>query len=224
MLPPLGFLPPDAFPPDVFGPGGVLGGASYHVYWNSGNPALPIDYTTPIATIVAPDLSWTTGPLVPGTYYFGVRAFDPTSRLEEANVDARVEVLLDATRTDITAEPLPPFGLTAIALAGGTIRVHWVRNGLPDPVAEAPTGYHVYCGTPTVNLVTPVATVLDTGAPNYHVDIPSLTNDTVYQLAVRAYNATGEEKNTVVVSCMAESVGPTHVDSLTSSATFNQGA
>ncbi len=223
-LPSFGLFPPDLFPPDLFGPGpsGPTSATQYHVYGNGGSGG-PIDYGTPLATVSL--LTWTSPALLASSdWAFGVRAFDPISLLEEANVDARVRILIDAARADITARPLAPLGLTALPRAAGAIRVHWVANYTPDPTALGATGYHVYLGTPTVNLVTPAATVLDTGARDYTANVPGLVDGAVYQVCVRAYNATGEEKNANFVSVTADASGPAAVDGLTGSATFEQGS
>jgi hypothetical protein len=202
----------------------MIGGSSqteYHIYsnTNSNQPAgyasaAPIDYTLAIATTGL--LTWTSAPLAfPGTWRFGVRAFDTLTMLEEQNLDAAVTIILDASGIDITNRPKAPTALRTLPRAGGTIRVEWAYNTInPAPV---PTGFHVYKGTGGMpSYGSPAATVSFTAAVAgaFMVDLPGLVNGTVYTIGVRAYNATAEEPNTVTVNCAADSVGPAAVNSL----------
>ena len=68
---------------------------SYNIYANDGMGG-DVDYSTPIAT--TSDLTYATGPLAtPSDNTFAVRAFDTASCIEEANTDARVRIILDAS-------------------------------------------------------------------------------------------------------------------------------
>src|SRR5262245_56997796 len=61
----------------------TIGGTAtqYHVYGNAGQGD-PINYAVALATVDG--LTWTSAPLAhPGTWRFGVRAFDAVSGLEE---------------------------------------------------------------------------------------------------------------------------------------------
>jgi hypothetical protein len=203
----------------------LLGGVSqteYHIYsnTNANDPtgyvtADPIDYTLPIATTGL--LTWTSSPLAyPGTWRFGVRAFDTLTMLEEKNLDCAVTIILNASGVDISTQPKAPTALRALARAGGTIRVEWAYNTInPSPI---PTGFHVYIGTGGMpSYGSPAATVLFSAAiaGSFMADLTGLPNGTTYTLGVRAYNSTAEEANTVTVNCTADATGPAAVSALT---------
>jgi hypothetical protein len=222
----------------------------YRVYSNTG-AGDPIDYGSPIATVATPGYQ-TSRLAYPGTWSFGVRAFDLGSGLEEQNVDAAITMILDPVGNDVTNRPSAPNGLRAFALAGGSIRVEW---GYPNTTAPwAPSGFHVYLASspslgPALRPVTavqrtdrrrpsgracwrsidggnslysvPVATVLPGSRilNSYACDIPGLLDGVAYTVGVRAFNATAEETNTITVSVVPVSVGPSAVESLTAIAT-----
>jgi hypothetical protein len=191
---------------------------AYHVYANTG-AGDPINYGSPIDTTGT--LTFTTGPLsYPGTWSFGVRAFWVVSGLEEQNLDCAITIILDGSGIDITNRPLPPRALRAFARPAGAIRAEWVYPLTTGP--KKPVGFHVYSGTTGVpNYATPAATVLFTsGVANSFVgNLAGLTNGVTYTIGVRAYNATGEETNTNTATVIADSTGPTAVQSLTATAT-----
>lgn len=190
----------------------------YHIYTNTG-AGDPINYASPAATVSA--LTWTSPTLsFPGTWSFGVRAFDTESGLEEQNLDCSVTMSLESSSQNITNQPLPPAGLRALPLAGGSVRLEW-----PYPVvnrARVPTGFHVYMGTGgTPDYSTPTETVsFGAGLANTFVaNLSGLTDGTTYSIGVRAYNATAEETNTNTVAVTADASGPSAVVSLTAIAT-----
>jgi hypothetical protein len=200
---------------------GLLGGyyplAAYHIYGNTG-AADPINYSSVLATTGL--LSWTPPPLsAPGTWRFGVRAFDPITSLEEQNLDCAITIVLNSSAADITQQPKAPTALRAFARAGGTIRVEWAYNTInPSPV---PTGFHVYIGTGgTPSYITPAATVSFQAAiaGSFMTDLTGLSGGTVYTVGVRAFNSTAEEQNTVTANCTALVTGPAAVVSLTATA------
>jgi hypothetical protein len=194
----------------------VLGGAlAYHVYANTG-AGDPINYATPIATVSG--TTWTSGTLAaPGTWSFGVRAFDGNG--EEQNLDCAVVIVLDANGNDITNRPMPPVGLRGFATSNASIRVEWYYPPTCGP--KAPTGFNVYCTAgPSVSYSNPAATVpFNSGICNSFVaNLPSLSNGTTYSIGVRACNPSGEEPNTVAVAVTADATGPAAVDSLVATA------
>jgi hypothetical protein len=136
---------PTSYPAVIFGP--VLEG--YHVYANTGE-GLPINYTTPMATLYSfGNTTWTSPPLTyPGDWWFGVRAFNQYG--VEQNLDCVVEIILDQSGVDITNRPAPPTGLRALAAAAGAIRAEWFYP--PTSSAKAPLGFYVYI-TPHVSAV-----------------------------------------------------------------------
>jgi len=189
----------------------------YHIYSNTGI-ADPINYASAIATTSL--LTWTSSALTyPGTWSFGVRAFDPVSGLEEENLDAAVTIILDASGVDISQRPKPPLALRAFPTAGGGIRVEWAYNTInPAPI---PTGFHVYQGTGGMpSYGSPAATVSFAAAiaGTFVANLAGLSNGIAYTIGVRAYNATAEEPNTVTVTVTADSAGPSAVVSLTATA------
>jgi hypothetical protein len=198
---------------DSFGGSNV--GVLYAIYSNTGIGD-PIDYTDPITTTAA--LTWTSGPLAyPGTWRFGVRAFD--SYGIEENLDCALTLILSGSGTDVSLQPTPPIGLRAFATAGGGIRVEWAYNTINPAVI--PTGFHVYIGTTgTPNYGSPAATIsfATAIAGTFVADLAGLTNGTTYTIGVRAYNAVTEEPNTVTVNCTADSSGPSAVVDLTATA------
>jgi hypothetical protein len=199
------------------GCGAILIGRWYRLYGNDGRGG-PIDYSNPL--VVVPELpgvplSWTTAPLGPGVYLWGVRASDNWNH-EELNLDAlRLEIGPDLG--DRTYLPLPPTGLTARATAGGGCRVEWFYPALGPRSPRNPTGFRVYLGP--------------AGAPDYSrpageapagqnwCDLAGLAHGVPYGVAVRAYNGLGEEVNGVVVTVTGDCQGPAEVDGLAVSAT-----
>lgn len=186
----------------------------YHVYANDGAGG-PVDYTTPIATTAS--LTFLSAVLAaPSSTIFAVRAFDTVTGFEDLNNDARVTVNINAAGADIANQPIPPIALTGTAQAAGKALVRWRASVAGLPAGRLPTGFHVYQGTPTVSYASPVATVpYVKGLVDYSRQITGLADETIYQFAVRSYNATAEEANTVVVSVEAETTGPDPIDSLT---------
>lgn len=190
----------------------------YRVYMNSGKGD-PIDYTTPVAEVTG--MGWTSNVLtLPGDYKLGVRAYDPTSGLEEQNVDAVVEVVLDPGGNDVTKVPLPPLGPRALALAGGTVRVEWTCS-VTDP-SRQPLGFHVYVGINSApDYSSPASTVAwsDQREGCFSSELSGLKGGPLYSIGVRAFNAVGEEENTVVLAVSADSVAPAGIDSFEAIAT-----
>ncbi|MHB1559513.1 MAG: fibronectin type III domain-containing protein [Isosphaeraceae bacterium] len=189
---------------------------AYHVYANSG-ASDPIQYASPVA--MTSGTSWTSATLGPGTWSFGVRAYDTSSGDEEENLDCAISVVLDALGNDVTNRPAPPSGLRALARPGGSIRVEWLYPPTRGPAA--PSAFNVYLGSGNVpNESAPAANVpFAAGIRNaFAVDIPSLTGGVVYTVAVRAVNASGQDQGTATVSVIADAVGPAAVDGLMASA------
>jgi hypothetical protein len=232
---------------------------SFRVFDNGGNGG-PIDYSTPVAT-VAGVTSWTTPfSLTPGTWRIGVRSYDgfgdsgfgygPWGGLgsgfgeagfgcsgfgsgEGQNLDCAVTIVIDADGNDVTNLPLPPVGLRAFALAGGSIRVEWWYPPWLEPVPSSrwPTAFSVYLcavgfgesgfgrggfGGGPADYSSAAATVpYSSGvAGTFFAEVSGLADGTTYAVGVRAVNASGTESNTSVVRVMARSVGPAAVDSL----------
>jgi Fibronectin type III domain len=191
---------------------------AYHIFTNTG-AGDPINYSAPAATVST--LTWTSSTLsFPGTWSFGVRAFDTVSGLEEQNLDCSVIVTLGTSGQDVTNQPLPAAGVRAFPMSGGSVRVEW-----PYPAVNRtrlPTGFNIYVGTGgTPNYASPAATVsFDAGIANSFVcNLTGLSDGTDYAIGVRAYNAIGEEPNTSTVTVTADATGPSPVVQLTGIAT-----
>ncbi len=99
-----------------------------------------------------------------------------------------------------------------------SVKVEWHYPLTTGP--RKPVGFHVYIGTPTVSYASPAATVLYSSgfANTFQAKLTGLTDGVVYQVGVRAYNASAEEPNVNVVSVTADSTGPGPVVSLTATA------
>lgn len=183
----------------------------YNIYANDGLGG-PVDYSTVIATVSG--LSYDVGPMAqPSDTTFAVRAFDTVSTLEESNVDARVEILVDPAGVDLASLPNAPSGIRVLPGPGGTAMVSWAYSPLNQ--GGPPTGFHVYIGSPTVGYGSPIATVPYASAIQfYSASLTSLTGGTSYQVGARSYNAAGDETNTNTVTFTASTSGPSPVTNL----------
>lgn len=188
----------------------------YHIYMSPGVNQ-PIDYTTVVSTVLGfENTTWTSGPLaVPGTWGFGVRAYDDAG--EEQNLSASVFVTFDAAGHDISNMPPAPVGLRAFATKGAGIRVEWAP-GATSIAAKRPTGFHVYLTAgSTLSYATPAATVAANTSIQgaFHANLTGI-DGVSYTVGVRAYNSSGEEQNTVTRSVTADGSGPLPISSLAS--------
>jgi hypothetical protein len=190
---------------------------AYHVY-SSGASGGPVNLAAPVASVST--LSWASGALpTPCTITYLVRPYDTATGLENANGDARVTVKFDALGDSLDLLPNAPTGLTATPRVGGSARVAW--SYAPGGQGAAPSGFHVYAwpeaGSP--NYAAPAAAVAFTGSSgSFAATLSGLTGGTTYRVAVRAYNAAGEETNANSVPLAAVTTGPTAVAALTASA------
>ena len=95
-------------------------------------------------------------------------------------------------------------------------------NGtLLRPARPPRLGFNVYLGPgATPDYATPAAVVAyGSGLFNTFVaDLSGLTDGAVYSIGVRAFNASGEEANTVTVGVTADATGPLPVDLLIATA------
>ncbi len=193
-------------------------GLGYHVYANTGSGDA-INYSVCLATVTGQ--SWTSPALsAPCHFKLGVRAFDPAVGLEEQNVDAVVELILDTNGNDVTSTPAPPLGLRAFPIAGGKVRVEWTYPG-GDP-SRQPLGFRVYLGTGSVpDYTLPVSTVAWSSARYgcFSAELNGLGDGSPCSIGVRSYNAVAEEQNATVLHITPDDCPPTVVDSLEAVAT-----
>lgn len=164
----------------------------YRIYRNTGLGDA-IDYSSPIAEVATP--SFVTGPLVaPGDYLFGVRSFDSTTNLEEANTNIRARLILDESGVDVTRRPSAPFALN-IRLTSLGAQVSWCHRTIQP--SGPPTGFHVYCSpNSAVDYSVPAATVAySTATLFYSTELKPLLPGNVYTVSVRAFNGISEELN-----------------------------
>jgi hypothetical protein len=192
-------------------------GTGYHIY-RGDSAGGAVDYTTPIGATAG--LSFDVGVLPASTRTrFGVRAYDLATGLEERNTDAVVEIVIGAAQDDQTLRPSAPGNLTARAGASASIVVSWTFADT-DPSTK-PTGFRVYAGTGgTPDYTTPAATAAYSGVGlGYRATLAGLVDGTEYTLAVRAYNAHGEEDNAATVAVTADGTPPLPVLSPTATAT-----
>jgi len=188
----------------------VVASIVYNVYSNGGSG--PVNYNSVVFT--TPELAHVTLPMgFSSTWIWAVRAKDTTTGLEEQNVDARVTIIVGSAGADISAMPNAPTGLAAVATASGTAKLSWAYN--PGGQGAPPTGFHVYFGTPTPDYGTIKATVPYGQVLAFSATISGLADLTDYQVAVRAYNPTAEEKNTNVCPLRGLVNGPSPVSGLT---------
>jgi hypothetical protein len=190
---------------------------SYNIYANDGSGG-DVDYLTPIAT--TSDLTYATGNLsTPSDSTFAVRAFDTVSGVEEANTDARVRIILDASGNNVTTRPNAVVGLSAWPTAGGTCWVSWayVATGQGGP----PSLFNVSltaagAQTSTAN---PAATVAYLpGVSGYGCSLSDLAGNTPYTILVQAVGASSVLLGpiaTVPITYLATTLGD--VDSLVAS-------
>ena len=157
----------------------------------------------------------------PGDWTFAVRTHDTVTGFEEANTDARVHFILDASGVDVTNRPSAPNGLFASAITAGGIRVEWSYLYVPGTVL--PTSFKVWikAGASVDYTLSPTQTVpYFPGHVHFSVDVPGYTNGTTYAVAVRATNASGDETNVNLVTVIADSAGPLPVVALTAVASY----
>lgn len=160
---------------------------SYNIYANDGQGG-DVDYSTPVASTTA--LTFSVAALAsPSDNIFGVRAFDTTSGIEEANTDARVRVIIDSDGNDVSARPNPVIGLSATPTAGGTCWVSWGYD--PTGQGGAPSEFDLSLAVGPVALPPGLAASVPylPGVSGYGCTISGLPGDTPCTIAVRAIGA-----------------------------------
>ena len=175
---------------------------SYNIYANDGQGG-DVDYNTPIATTTG--LTYTVGPLAaPSDNTYAVRALDTVSGIEEANTDARVRIVIDASGNDVTSRPNSVLGLSARLMAGGTC---WVAWGYVSTGQGGPPSQFVVTLTPEGASIpaSPASTVAYMpGVAGYGCTLSGLASNTSYTIAVQAQGASSgllSLASTIVINC-----------------------
>ncbi len=191
---------------------------SYNIYANNGQGG-GVNYDSPITTTA--NLTWTVGPLAfPSDTTFGVRALDEVSGIEEANTEARVRIVLDASGNDVTLQPNAVLGLSATATASGTCWLSWGYDATAQGGPPSDFEVTVTVGT-SPSFGSPAATVAyQAGVSGYGCTLSGLTSDTIYSVAVRAIGASNNLPGPAVsVGLVYRVASLSVVDSLTAVAT-----
>jgi hypothetical protein len=91
--------------------------------------------------------------------------------------------------------------------------------------SRRPLGFRVYLGrSGSPDYGTPVATTpYALGVPGYQADLLGLADGDTYAVAVRAYNASGEESNPITARVRADATGPNSVENFNVQATEYEG-
>jgi hypothetical protein len=126
---------------------------------------------------------------------FLVRAYDPTTGLEEANTEAMVRLVIGPNGLDLTGLPNPPHALAASDAQGGGCRITWAYS--PDWESGTPSGFHVYISAGTVVETTAASATVPylSGVSGYSCLLPGPFSRTTYTVLVRSFNAVGTESN-----------------------------
>lgn len=191
----------------------------YRIFANDGAGG-PLDVTTPVAT-VTPGTTWVVSPAPAAgeDWTFLVRAYDTVTGLDDGNVEARVNISLDAGGTDLATAPAAIQGLGARAGADGSAIVSWAFP--TNALGGAPTGFRVWAtaGTSVNYGAAPTTTVAYVANQlHYSVTLTGLTDGQAYAIGARAYNATAEESNTLSASIVADDSAPSSPLSLSATA------
>ena len=171
---------------------------AYNVYSNDGAGG-PVNYSTPIATTTA--LTYVTTALMAGSNTtFAVRAFDASTNLEEANIDASATIILDANGNDVSARPNAPHALVLLPTSAGSCLVSWAFNAVAQ--AGVPVGFQIFLTEGTsVDYSSPAGVVpYIPGQVGYTYQLPGPYSVSTYTASVRSYNATTSDGNTITVT------------------------
>ena len=139
--------------------------------------------------------------------------------LEEQNIDAVVELILDAAGRDVTGVPAPPLGPRAprspAARSASSGRTRAARP-------RQPLGFRVYVGTgPVIDYSLPVLTVDWSSARFgcFSAELAGLGSGSPHSIGVRSYSTVAEEQNTTALIVTPDDSPPSVVDALQATAT-----
>ncbi len=198
----------------------------YNIYSNGGSGF--INYSTPIAVVNSPTVTWESDAIVAaGTYNYGVRAEDAGGK-EEFNSDVTVTVKIkDTPIEEIPNLPNAPVGLTLTPVAGAKIQIDWLYDVTDQEVVPSVFSIYYDNNTGVMDYVTPLDTVLySTGTVQgkylaFTFTTGALGDGLDYEFGVRAKSAAGdEEENTVTETATADSTAPNAPTGLAGSETY----
>lgn len=198
----------------------------YNIYGNGGSGY--IDYTTPLATVNSPTVTWESGAIVAaGIYNYGVRAEDAGGK-EEFNSDVTVTVKIkDTPIEEVPDLPNAPVGLTATPVAGGKIQIDWLYDTTNQEVVPSLFSIYYDNNTGTVDYVNALSTkAYSTGTVSgrhlaFTYTTAALGDGLDYEFGVRAKSATGdEEENEVTVTEIADATAPNAPTGLAGAETY----
>jgi hypothetical protein len=172
----------------------------YNIYANDGAGG-PVNYATPVGTTAG--LTYTTLPLPAGSdTTFALRALDTSNLLEDANTDASTRIIVDANGGDISNRPNPPHAVAVSAAPGAACLVSWAFNTTAG--FGTPVGFQIFL---TQGLLIAYSTSAATvpyvpGQVGYAYTLSGPYARATYTVAVRAYNTSGSDGNTVAVTAV----------------------
>jgi len=165
------------------------------------------NYSSPTYTVSAGTSSYTDTSTSNGqTYYYVVRAQDAAGNIESNTSEV--------SATSSGTGPPAPTGLTATAIAGGSIQINWTLSSPETDVAQ----YNVYraINSGEQNYASPLANV--SAGTSAYTDTTT-TDGVTYYYVVRAQDAIGNsETNTNETSATADATAPPAPTGLTASA------
>jgi hypothetical protein len=218
----------------------------YHVYANT-EGSNSINYGSSVATVLDTTwMSGTLA--APGIWKFGVRAFNANGEEQNLDCAVTIVIDAngnDITNVPLAPTGLRAFATAGGGIrvewwyptttgrraptgfhvyVGLTIGTSHLNSGFNlsalnvVPFNSSIGDLSVNTGTP--NYAVPAGTVLySAGLFNtFQVNLAGLSDGTQYTIGARAYNASGEEQNTAVVTVTADATGPAAVSSLTATA------
>lgn len=193
----------------------------YHLY--SGDHAGgPIDYSVPVGDVFGTVFDTLALPK-PSRTWFGLRAWDDRTGLEEQNRDVIVLVALDAAGNDVSREPAAPLALTATPRGADGLEVRW--RYMAQPSKPEPDHYLVWA-TPgaTVDYTQPPAALplYLPGRVDYVSQLAGLAGGQLYAVGVRAALGPAVESNAVQVQATVKGTPPRNPVGLTAQVTFRE--
>ena len=193
----------------------------YHLY--SGDHAGgPIDYSVPIGDVFGTVFDTPALPK-PSRTWFGLRAWDDQTGMEEQNRDVTVFVALDAAGNDVSREPAAPLALTATPRGADGIEIRW--RYMAQPNKPEPDHYQVWA-TPgvTVDYAQPAVALplYMPGRLDYVSPLTGLLAGQLYAVGVRAALGPAVEQNTMQVQATVKGAPPKNPVDLTALVTFRE--